>query len=199
MTMPAQAQAIIGGAVTAQIGLVGALTQAGAQYILVPTIPDLGLTPASRAGGGILTAADFAAYRVREMAPLRCAYRGHVFVSAPPPSSGGTTICQILGILEGYDLPALGFRSAESVHLMVEAMRHAYLDRNTHLGDPDFVKNPVERLISADYAAAIRAKIGRPVAEEDDVFLLSYYRQLKSRLERKLLFGKRREDKYASD
>jgi gamma-glutamyltranspeptidase/glutathione hydrolase len=114
---------------------------------------------AAQAGGGILTAADFAAYRVREMAPLTCPYRAWTIVSAPPPSSGGTVICQVLGILEGYDLRAAGFNSARSVHLMAEAMRHAYLDRNTHLGDPDFVKNPIERLLSRDYALAIRGAI----------------------------------------
>ena len=115
---------------------------------------------AARAGGGILTAADFAAYRITESAPLRCTYRGYEFVSAPPPSSGGTTMCEILTILEGYDLAALGFHSAQSVHLMTEAMRHAYLDRNTYLGDPAFVANPLDRLLSKDYAAAIRAQIG---------------------------------------
>jgi gamma-glutamyltranspeptidase/glutathione hydrolase len=114
---------------------------------------------ASRANGGILTAADFAAYTVTEGPPLTCSYRGFVLASSPPPSSGGTTICEILNILEGYDMKAAGFHSARAVHLMVEAMRHAYLDRNTYLGDPAFVKNPLERLLSKDYAAAIRAKI----------------------------------------
>jgi gamma-glutamyltranspeptidase/glutathione hydrolase len=114
---------------------------------------------ASAAGGGLLTEADFAAYRVTEMAPVRCQYRDTVFVSAPPPSSGGTTICEILNILEGYDLHAMGFHSAASVHVMTEAMRHAYLDRNNWLGDPDFVANPLERLLSKEYAAAIRAAI----------------------------------------
>jgi len=114
---------------------------------------------AARANGGIITAADFAAYHVAEMAPLACSYRGYQFVSAPPPSSGGVTMCQILNILEGYDMKALGYHSAASVHYMVEAMRHAYMDRNTFLGDPDFVKNPTERLLSKDYAAAIRAQI----------------------------------------
>ena len=115
---------------------------------------------ASKSDGGIITAADFAAYRVNESVPLTCSYRGYVFHSAPPPSSGGVTLCQILTILEGYDLKAMGFRSAQSIHVIVEAMRHAYLDRNTHLGDPAFVRNPVERLLSREYAAAIRAKIG---------------------------------------
>ncbi len=114
---------------------------------------------ASKANGGILTAKDFANYKVTEGPPLTCSYRGYVLVSSPPPSSGGTTICEILNILEGYDLKAMGFRSAQSVHLVVEAMRHAFMDRNTYLGDPAFVKNPLDRLLSKEYAAAIRAKI----------------------------------------
>ena len=114
---------------------------------------------ASSANGGILTEADFAAYRAQDIAPLRCIYRGYAFISAPPPSSGGTTMCEILNILEGDDLRALGFRSAASVHLLVEAMRHAYLDRNSYLGDPDFVTNPLGRLLDKAYAASIRAQI----------------------------------------
>ena len=114
---------------------------------------------AMRANGGILSAADLAAYQIGEDAPLACDYRGYRFVSAPPPSSGGATLCEILNILEGYDLRALGFHSAASAHLMIEAMRHAFLDRNTALGDPAFVKNPLDRLLSRDYAARIRAAI----------------------------------------
>ncbi|WP_238531512.1 gamma-glutamyltransferase [Collimonas fungivorans] len=114
---------------------------------------------AAKAGGGIITAADFAGYKISESAPLSCNYRGYVFVSAPPPSSGGATMCQILNILEGYDMRALGFHSASAVHYMTEAMRHSYMDRNTFLGDPAFVKNPLERLLSKEYAASIREKI----------------------------------------
>jgi gamma-glutamyltranspeptidase/glutathione hydrolase len=114
---------------------------------------------ASKAGGGIITAADFAGYKISESAPLSCTYRGYVFVSAPPPSSGGATMCQILNVLEGYDMKALGFHSASAVHYMTEAMRHSYMDRNTFLGDPAFVKNPLDRLLSKEYAASIRAKI----------------------------------------
>ncbi|HZS82234.1 MAG TPA: gamma-glutamyltransferase [Stellaceae bacterium] len=117
------------------------------------------IVKASQEHGGILTAADFATYTVEEEAPVRCAYRGYTIVSAPPPSSGGTTLCEILGVLEPYDLGALGFHSAAGVHLMVEAMRHAYFDRNSALGDPDFVANPVARLLSPAHAAAIRAAI----------------------------------------
>jgi len=114
---------------------------------------------AMRANGGILTAADLAAYRVGEAPPLSCEYRGFRFVSAPPPSSGGATLCEILDILEGYDLKTLGFHSAASVHLMVEAMRRAFMDRNAYLGDPGFVNNPLDRLLSKDYAARIRSAI----------------------------------------
>lgn len=123
----------------------------------------------SKAEGGVLTSADFASYRALDTEPLRCSYRGAVVISAPPPSSGGTTLCEILQVLEGYDLRALGFHSAQSVHLMVEAMRHAYLDRNTTLGDPAFVTNPVERLLSKDYAAAIRAQITERATSSSDL------------------------------
>ena len=114
---------------------------------------------AMHANGGIISAADLAAYKIGEALPLACDYRGFRFVSAPPPSSGGVTLCEILNVLEGYDLQGLGFHSAASVHLMVEAMRHAFMDRNTYLGDPAFVSNPLDRLLSKDYAARIRAAI----------------------------------------
>ena len=135
-----------------------AIATRGPEAFYQGAIPDA-VAAAARAGGGIVTAADFAAYKVREMAPLSCPYRSWTVVSAPPPSSGGTVICMVLGVLEGYDLRAAGFNAARSVHLMTEALRHAYLDRNTHLGDPDFVRNPLERLLSRDYALAIRATI----------------------------------------
>ena len=115
---------------------------------------------ASRAGGGVLSASDFAAYRATETPPLRCAYRGFVVLSAPPPSSGGVTLCQMLLVLEGFDLRAAGWNAARTVHWMTEAARHAFLDRNTHLGDPDFVRNPIERLLSADHAELVRGRIG---------------------------------------
>jgi gamma-glutamyltranspeptidase/glutathione hydrolase len=120
---------------------------------------------ASRQNGGVLAAEDFAAYTVTEAAPLGCSYRGYHIVSAPPPSSGGATMCEILNILEGYEVGRSGFRSARSVHLMVEAMRRGYRDRNAYLGDPEFVANPVERLLSKDYAASLRAEIARGDAE----------------------------------
>ena len=115
---------------------------------------------ASRANGGILTTRDFADYTVTEGPPLSCSYRSYVIVSAPPPSSGGVTMCEILNILEGYDMKALGPRSVRSVELTVEAMRRGYSDRNAYLGDPAFVANPLDRLLSKGYAAGIRAAMG---------------------------------------
>jgi len=117
------------------------------------------IVEASKAQGGILALEDFARYSVVERDPIRCSYRGYQIAAVPPPSSGGITTCEILGILGGYKLGDAGFHSAASVHLMVEAMRHAFLDRNSRLGDPAFVTNPVDRLISADYAGKIRAVI----------------------------------------
>ena len=106
-----------------------------------------------------MTAADFANYKVTETPPITCSYRGYKFVSAPPPSSGGVTLCEILNVVEGYDLKSMGFNSAAAIHTMTEAMRHAYMDRNTYLGDPEFIKNPIDRLVSKSYAEQIRKKI----------------------------------------
>ena len=117
------------------------------------------LVASMRKGRGIITQADLAQYWTREFKPIECTYRGYGIVSAPPPSSGGVTLCEMLNILEGYPLQALGYRSAQAMHYQIEAMRHAYVDRNSHLGDPDFVKNPVEQLLDKNYAARIRAVI----------------------------------------
>ena len=117
------------------------------------------IVAASQGGKGLLTQEDLDNYRVRELAPVECDYRGYHVVSAPPPSSGGVVICEMLNILEGYPLKELGYHSAQAVHYQIEAMRHAYVDRNSYLGDPDFVKNPLERLLDKTYAAKIRAAI----------------------------------------
>ncbi|MEQ5573616.1 gamma-glutamyltransferase [Providencia huaxiensis] len=114
---------------------------------------------ASKKNGGILTAKDFADFTITDTAPVSCTYRGYQFISAPPPSSGGVTICQTLNILEGYDLKEMGFNSADYIHTLTEAMRHAYMDRNTFLGDPKFVDNPTEKLLSKAYAEELRKEI----------------------------------------
>jgi len=117
------------------------------------------IVDSSQAGKGIITQADLDHYKTRELAPIECDYRGYRVVSAPPPSSGGVIICEIMNILEGYPMQELGYRSAQGMHYQIEAMRHAYVDRNSYLGDPDFVKNPVSRLLDKDYAAKLRAAI----------------------------------------
>src|SRR5450830_1100923 len=117
------------------------------------------LVDSSQAGKGIITQADLDKYKTRELAPIECDYRGYHVVSAPPPSSGGVVICQIMNVLEGYPMADLGYHSAQGLHYQSEAMRHAYVDRNSYLGDPDFVKNPIARLTDKAYAAQIRAVI----------------------------------------
>jgi len=108
---------------------------------------------------GPLTLDDLLAYEVRWREPLRGRYRGVEIAAMPPPSSGGVHLVQMLNILEGYDLKALGHNGADSLHLMVEAMRLAYADRARHLGDPDFTAVPVKGLVSKAYAARLRAGI----------------------------------------
>lgn len=117
------------------------------------------LVDSSQAGKGIITQADLDKYKTRELAPIECDYRGYHVVSAPPPSSGGVVICQIMNILEGYPMADLGYHSAQGLHYQIEAMRHAYVDRNSYLGDPDFVKNPIEHLLDKNYATQLRAAI----------------------------------------
>jgi gamma-glutamyltranspeptidase/glutathione hydrolase len=110
-----------------------------------------------RAAGGIWTLADLAAYKVVERRPIIGTYRGARIVSAPPPASGGIVLMDELNILSGLDLQHAD--PATRKHLVIEAMRRAYRDRAIYLGDPDFVKIPVDMLISADYAAGQRASI----------------------------------------
>jgi gamma-glutamyltranspeptidase/glutathione hydrolase len=119
---------------------------------------------ASRKGGGIITREDLRQYTAREMSPIECDYRGYQVISAPPPSSGGVILCEMLKILEAYPIQSLGFNSAKTVHLMVEAMRNAYQDRNTFLGDPAFVNNPIEQLLSTQHSEEIRNKIQETMA-----------------------------------
>jgi gamma-glutamyltranspeptidase/glutathione hydrolase len=117
------------------------------------------IAAAMKANKGIITQQDLASYRTRELEPLECDYRGVHIVSAPPPSSGGITLCETLHILEGYPLGEYGWGSARALHVEIEAMRHAYVDRNHLLGDPAFVQNPLAQLLDKQYAARIRAAI----------------------------------------
>ena len=117
------------------------------------------LVASSQAGHGLITAADLEGYAARELAPVECDYRGLHVVSAPPPSSGGIVVCEILNVLEGYPLAEWGFRSARAVHVQIEAMRAAYLDRNRLLGDSSAIADPAARLLDKAYAARLRAAI----------------------------------------
>lgn len=110
-------------------------------------------------GGGLITADDLAQYEVKEREPIRGTYRGYDIIGAPPPSSGGTALVEILNILEGYDLAKFGNRSAAAIHLTTEAFRRAFYDRAEFLGDPDFTKIPVPQLIDKRYAEAWRESI----------------------------------------
>jgi gamma-glutamyltranspeptidase/glutathione hydrolase len=113
-----------------------------------------------RRGGGLITREDLEAYRAVRRTPLKGTYRDIEILTMPPPSSGGVVLLQALNVLEEYDLPGMGFGSAAYLHHLAEALRRAFADRARYLGDPDFVENmPVERLISKEYAARLRATI----------------------------------------
>src|ERR1700730_13189497 len=110
-------------------------------------------------GGGLITVDDLAHYEVKEREAVQGSYREYEIISAPPPSSGGITLIEILNILEGYNLAQLGGRSAQAMHLTLEAFRRAFFDRAEFLGDPDFSKIPVAQLIDKRYGAAWRESI----------------------------------------
>jgi gamma-glutamyltranspeptidase/glutathione hydrolase len=111
--------------------------------------------------GGHLTLDDLEAYRAIVRAPVAGTYRGYQILSMPPPSSGGVHIIEILNTLEDVPIRTLGANSAETIHMMAEAMKYAYADRSAYLGDPDFVDVPIKALTSKAYGRAILAKIDR--------------------------------------
>ena len=110
-------------------------------------------------GGGLVTTEDLAEYEVKERQPIKGTYRGYDIISAPPPSSGGITLMETLNILEGYNLGKMGNRSADSIHLTVEAFRRAFFDRAELLGDSDFSQIPVAQLIDKKYADGWRQSL----------------------------------------
>ena len=110
-------------------------------------------------GGGLITHEDLAAYQVVERMPTRGSYRGFQIASMPPPSSGCIHIVQILNVLEFFPLSEYGPGSAQTVHLLTEAMRFAFADRSRYLGDPDFFKVPSSKLTSKAYAKTLANRI----------------------------------------
>ncbi|MGY1410291.1 MULTISPECIES: gamma-glutamyltransferase [unclassified Luteimonas] len=119
------------------------------------------------AEGGQWSADELAAYTIKEREPIRFRYRDWDIVTAPPPSSGGIALAQMLQILEGWDLQQLD--EAARTHLVVESMRRAFRDRTFYLGDPDFVQVPQRLLTSSDYAAGLRATINPARATPSDM------------------------------
>lgn len=127
-----------------------------------------------KARGGLVTREDLRRYTIYRRPPLVGSYRGYEVLTAPPPSSGGIALLSCLNVLEGYDLPAMGFGSARYLHHVAEALRRAFADRARYLGDPLFVKDmPVERLVSKAYAdelrrtiSATRASVSSPASFE---------------------------------
>jgi gamma-glutamyltranspeptidase/glutathione hydrolase len=109
--------------------------------------------------GGLITMDDMKAYSPVLRKPVHGSYRGYDIYSMSPPSSGGAHVIQILNILEGYDIARSGHNSAETIHLMAEAMKRAYADRSLYLGDSDFVEVPLKGIISKEYAAELRQGI----------------------------------------
>ena len=112
-----------------------------------------------RRNGGIITERDLELYEAKERAPIRGTYRGYDVIGMPPPSSGGIAVVEMLNILEGYDLAAMGHNSAAYIHHLAESMRRAFRDRAQYVADQDFVDVPVERLTSKEYAASLRSTI----------------------------------------
>jgi gamma-glutamyltranspeptidase/glutathione hydrolase len=109
--------------------------------------------------GGLITLADLKKYKAKWRKPIEFTYRGYKIASMPPPSSGGVTLAMISHILQGYELDKLGFQSPEGLHFTFEAMRRAFAARNAKLGDPDFVKMPLDELLSETWATEQRASI----------------------------------------
>ncbi|MBC8138569.1 MAG: gamma-glutamyltransferase, partial [Fibrella sp.] len=107
---------------------------------------------------GLVTTDDLRGYKPVERTPLRGTYRGHEILTMPPPSSGGVALVEMLNMLEGHDLRALG-NSSEAHHLMIEVMRRAFADRAEFMGDPDFVRVPAKGLMSKEYATKTAATI----------------------------------------
>ena len=123
-------------------------------------------------GGGWITEEDLARYEAVEREPVRGTYRGYDIISMAPPSSGGTALVEMLNVLEGFDVAAMGANSPAHAHHLIEAMRRAFRDRAMHLADPDFADVPVARLTSKAYADEIRATIqadAASVSNPDDV------------------------------
>ena len=122
--------------------------------------------------GGVVSMDDLKNYAPKSREPIVSSYKGYTLVTMPPPSSGGIVLSQVLSVLETTDVASLSHNSSEYVHLLTESMKHAYADRAHHLGDPDFVPVPTERLLSKDRVREIRSKF-----DKEQTFDTEYYGQ----------------------
>lgn len=135
-----------------------AISERGAKGFYEGRVADL-IAAEMEKNGGLITREDLKTYRAIERAPVKGEFRGYEIISMPPPSSGGVHLIEMLNVLEGYDLKSMGHNTADYLGLIVETMRRAYADRAEYLGDPDFVKVPVDRLLDDAYAAKLRSQI----------------------------------------
>ena len=146
------------------------ISKSGSAGFYSGTTADL-LIAQMRRKGGIISHQDLLNYRVVERQPVCGEFRDNRVCAMPPPSSGGVHLIQMLNILEGWDLNALGHNSAAYLHRLVESMRRAYADRSLHLGDPDFYPVPAKQLMDKKYAAALRAQIDlKSASRSNDIF-----------------------------
>ena len=122
------------------------------------------LAQAIQKHGGLVSKKDLEIYQVKDRKPLTGTYHQYEILAPPPPSSGGIALLEMLNILEGFDLAALGDRTPQSMHLILEAFRRAFYDRTSFLGDPDFESMPTTQLIDKGYAAAWRKSISMTAA-----------------------------------
>lgn len=150
-------------------GTLKAIAKHGARGFYEGAVADR-IVAEMKSDGGLITHDDLKSYKAVEREAVRGKFRGYDIISMPPPSSGGVHLIEMLNVLEGYDLTAMGHNSADYLGLLVETMRRAYADRSAYLGDPDFFDVPVSSLTSADYALAIRKKIDpRRATKSSDV------------------------------
>lgn len=133
------------------------ISQQGSQIFYHGSIAD-SIIAASKMHRGVLQKKDFTAYHALEKPVLHCSYHGYQIITVPPPSSG-VTVCEILKIVDSYPLATWGYHSAQTIRHNVEAMRYAFIDRNQRLGDPDFVTNPIDELLSDKHIELIRKQI----------------------------------------
>src|SRR5260221_5973552 len=119
-----------------------------------------------KAHGGFITREDLTSYKTVDRAPIRADYRGWAILGPPPPAASGVHIAQMLNILEGYDIAAMGFGTAETIHHLAEVLKIAFADRAAASGDPDFVGVPVGRLTFEDIANERRRAINSGRAQK---------------------------------